>query len=261
MTMTLNEFDQKMWSALAEEDTKMHISKDTMHNGLMTWGRDEIKTVGFGVSENMALYDLAIANNCDAIVVHHGISLPPKTLDRLTFNRLATLIKNDISLWSAHYTLDAHSVLGNNAQILKLIGATPTERTIWETAKYGAPWGWVGTFDTPTTLDAILTTVAPHFSPKTVTYNFGPEQISKVAVISGAGGPSNQDILAMKEAGIDLYITGEVREWHQEMAREAGMNIIAGGHWHTETFGVRALQQEVNSWGLNTVWLDVQNPL
>ncbi len=259
--MTLNEFDQKMWATLIEPDTKMHISKDMLHNGLMAWGRDEIKTVGFGVSENLALYDLAIASNCDAIVVHHGISLPPTTLDRLTFNRLAALIKNDISLWSAHYTLDAHSVLGNNAQILKLIGATPTTRTTWEETKYGAPWGWIGEFNTPTTLDAILRTVTPHFSPKTVTYNFGPEQISKVAVISGAGGPSNQDILAMKETGIDLYITGEVREWHQEMAREATMNIIAGGHWHTETFGVKALQQEVNNWGLNTVWLDVQNPL
>ncbi len=259
--MPLNEFDQKMWATLIEPDTKMHISKDMLHNGLMTWGRDEIKTVGFGVSENLALYDLAIAGNCDAIVVHHGISLPPTTLDRLTFNRLAALIKNDISLWSAHYTLDAHSLLGNNAQILKLIGATPTTRTTWEEAKYGAPWGWIGEFNTPTTLDAILRTVTPHFSPKTVTYNFGPQEISKVAVISGAGGPSNQDILAMKNAGIDLYITGEVREWHQEMAREATMNIIAGGHWHTETFGVRALQQEVNNWGLETVWLDVQNPL
>lgn len=261
MSISLQQFDEKMWQTLTEEDTKEHIAKDTLQNGLMTWGAPEVSRVGFAVSENMAVYELAAKEQCDAVVVHHGLSIPGKALDRIVYDRLAFLIKNNISLWSAHYTLDAHSVHGNNAQIMKLIGAKQTDRTWFEEAQYGAPWGFIGELSAPSSITDIVSKTAERFSPKTVVYDFGPKEIRKVAVISGAGGPSNDQLLAMKAQDIDLYITGEVREWHQEMAREVGIHIIAGGHWHTETFGVQTLMPEVESWGVETVWLGVENPL
>ena len=49
------------------------------------------------------------------------------------------------------------------------------------------------------------------------------------------------------EAGLDLYITGEVSEFVQEMAREHGANLIAAGHYNTEKAGVRALEKVVRA--------------
>jgi len=38
------------------------------------------------------------------------------------------------------------------------------------------------------------------------------------------------------------------------------MNFIAAGHYHTEMVGVQALQKVVEEeWGVETVWLDVEN--
>ena len=53
----------------------------------------------------------------------------------------------------------------------------------------------------------------------------------------GAGG----EIQAVAAAGIDTFITGEGPHWSYTAAQELGINVIYGGHYATETFGVRAL--------------------
>jgi putative NIF3 family GTP cyclohydrolase 1 type 2 len=40
---------------------------------------------------------------------------------------------------------------------------------------------------------------------------------------------------------IDLFITGEPREWNRELFREAGISFVAAGHYHTERIGLQAL--------------------
>jgi putative NIF3 family GTP cyclohydrolase 1 type 2 len=41
--------------------------------------------------------------------------------------------------------------------------------------------------------------------------------------------------------GIDTFITGEAPHWAAVAAEELGMNLLLGGHYATETFGVKAL--------------------
>ena len=45
----------------------------------------------------------------------------------------------------------------------------------------------------------------------------------------------------LKNQGIDLFITGEPKHGAWYMARELGLNIFYGGHYQTETFGMKAL--------------------
>ncbi len=64
------------------------------------------------------------------------------------------------------------------------------------------------------------------------------------------------------EAGIDLYITGEVSEFVQEMARESGTNFISAGHYNTEKPGVLALEKILRSkFKVKTDFIDVPNPI
>lgn len=254
-TLTLNQFDQRMTKLLRRPELVPYLSHDVLDNGLQTRGNATVRKVGFAVSASMETFRLAKENDCDALVVHHGVILPATHFDSLTYNRYSYLIKNDLSLWSAHFLLDAHPTLGNNAQIIKAIGAKPT--TPYHHG--GAPWGWVGEFAKPQPLTGIMKKLQPLLSPRTVTYDFGPKMIKRVAVVSGKGAPWTQDTAELPERGIDLYITGEVHEWIRESFREVGVNFIAGGHYHTECFGVRAVQKEVAKWGLHTSWIDFPN--
>ena len=53
----------------------------------------------------------------------------------------------------------------------------------------------------------------------------------------GAGG----EIYRVAAEGIDTFITGEAPHWAAVAAEELGMNLILGGHYASETFGVKAL--------------------
>src|SRR4030095_3662453 len=66
----------------------------------------------------------------------------------------------------------------------------------------------------------------------------GPKICRRIGVLTGvAGGDLN---LAAAE-GIDTFITGEGPHWTYAMAEELGINVLYGGHYATETFGVKAL--------------------
>ena len=56
-------------------------------------------------------------------------------------------------------------------------------------------------------------------------------------VTGGAGG----EIYVAARAGVDTYITGEAPHWAAVAAEELGINLLLGGHYATETFGVKAL--------------------
>jgi putative NIF3 family GTP cyclohydrolase 1 type 2 len=73
------------------------------------------------------------------------------------------------------------------------------------------------------------------------TLAFGPKEIRSVGLISG-GAPYevNQAI----DEGLDLYITGDAQHAVYHSALEAGINVIFGGHYATETWGVRLLAEK-----------------
>ena len=96
--MTTIEFDQRLQDCLITSELEPHLSVDSLCNGAQTWGGAEVKKVGFAVSSNLATFTLAAEQGCDALIVHHGLRLPAKQLDRITYDRLAFLIKHDMML-------------------------------------------------------------------------------------------------------------------------------------------------------------------
>ena len=71
----------------------------------------------------------------------------------------------------------------------------------------------------------------------------GPERVGKIGIVTGGAG---SEIATIAQAGVDTFITGEGPHWTYALAEELGVNVLYGGHYATETFGVKALAAELS---------------
>jgi len=83
--------------------------------------------------------------------------------------------------------------------------------------------------------------------------------ISAVGVVSGGGG---SDLADAARLGLDALVTGEPEEPAMADARETGVVLIAGGHYATETFGVRKLGELLaEHFGVGHEFIAIPNPV
>jgi putative NIF3 family GTP cyclohydrolase 1 type 2 len=81
----------------------------------------------------------------------------------------------------------------------------------------------------------------------------------RVAIVTGGGGRMLSD--AARER-YDAFVTGEPEEPSMADARELGVSLVAGGHYATETFGVRRLGDLLaERLDVRHSFLDVPNPV
>ena len=257
--MTLNEFDGWLNAFLKKED----YAGDPSRNGIQVQNSapdlKEIKTVAFAVDACEATALEAAKAGADALVVHHGLFWGGcETLTGNFYKRAAAFIKNDLALIAYHIPLDANNPYGNNYGLAAALGLTNCEPFgYW----HGMSIGVRGTLDcknpaTPQTLaDALskITKTTPHVFP------FGKDKICSVGIISGGAG---EDVDQAAELGLDCYITGEFAHEDFHTAEELGINVIAGGHYGTETMGVSLLKEKVEKeLGLRTLFIDLPTDL
>jgi putative NIF3 family GTP cyclohydrolase 1 type 2 len=69
-------------------------------------------------------------------------------------------------------------------------------------------------------------------------FNFGPNKAKRIGIVTGGAG---SEIYNVAYEQIDTFITGEAPHWAAVAAEELGINLLLGGHYATETFGVKAL--------------------
>ena len=87
----------------------------------------------------------------------------------------------------------------------------------------------------------------------------GPSLCRRVGVVTGGAGSELKR--AVKE-GVDTFITGEGPHWTFCLAEELGVNVLYGGHYATETFGVRRLGElAARRFGVEHRFVDVPNPV
>lgn len=178
------------------------------------------------------------------IVVHHGLWWP--SVDRMVGadrRRLAFLLERDINLYVSHLPLDRHPQLGNNALLLRGLGLEPSQEF--------AEVGWLGEAAEPLELEGLVQDLEGFLEGPVRVLAFGPRRVSRIAVCSGSGSVSHLN--RARELGADVYLTGEVSHPVYHAALEAGMNVLLGGHYATETWGVRALMPRLEeAFGLST---------
>ena len=75
-------------------------------------------------------------------------------------------------------------------------------------------------------------------------FNFGPKETARIGIVTGGAG---SEIYRVAQEKIDMFITGEAPHWAAVAAEELGINLVLGGHYATETFGVKALAAHLSA--------------
>ena len=86
--------------------------------------------------------------------------------------------------------------------------------------------------------DQLVPKLEKSLGGKVKAFTSGPRKTKKIGIITGGAGA---EIYRVAEDNIDTFITGEAPHWAAVAADELSMNLLLGGHYATETFGVKAL--------------------
>ena len=230
---------------------------DYAPNGLQVEGKAEIKKIITGVTASQALIDYAVAQQADAVLVHHGYFWKSENpcIRGMKGKRIKTLLVNNINLYGYHLPLDVHPELGNNAKLAQLLGIDDLQPL--ENSATSIPiWG---TLKEPVTTEEFAQRIEQVLQRKPLicTEN-GPHLIRKIGICTG-GGQGYIDLAAAQ--GCDAFITGEVSEQTIHSAREQGIHFFAAGHHATERYGIKALGEWLAAeYGLNVEFKDIDNP-
>jgi len=249
-----------IYNYFGTEEIKKAQSKDAYGaNGLQVLGAEEVSGVALGVSASVDFFQQAVKNNLNFLVVHHGLGINDLgfRINDILKQRLRFLFDHNLTLLGFHYLLDSHYEIGNNAQILKKLGA----RII---RSFDDDWGWVGELEESAELQEIVKRCDLIFNSKPASFLEGKRMVRSIAVVSGGGKlhPYAELTTEIME-GIDLYITGEAGEQTQALCQEGKINYLAYGHYNTEVFGVKALGEVIrrNFPELRVVFADIPNCL
>ena len=216
--------------------------------------------VALGVSANLECFRLAAAQQADMLIVHHGLFWEnmPRAIGTMMKARLKVLFDSDISLLGYHLPLDAHPEVGNNVMWLKRLGFAV------EDVELGAARGKaIGATGTPLLpyegLPDLVEKIAQIAGVAPQVCAYGPKSILRLGVVTGGGQGYLLEAIAL---GCDTFLTGEIGEPTEAIAREVGVNFIAVGHYNSEKIGVEALWSLLRTqFGVETSFCDVPNPV
>ena len=219
-------------------------------NGLQVEGPGRVERVAVAVDATEASINAAVDAGADLLLVHHGLFWDGnKPVTGRRYRRLSGLMDGGVALYAAHLPLDVHPEVGNNAVLARELGL----QVEGHFAKFeGMELGVWGTLQLKReTLAARLDDV---LGGPVKLIPGGPERLERVGVLTGGGG---NFVSGAVRAGLDALVTGEGSHHTYFDAEEGGLNLYYGGHYATETWGVRALGEHLaDRFGVEWTFLD-----
>jgi dinuclear metal center YbgI/SA1388 family protein len=244
---------------------------DNALNGLQIENSGQVTRLGAAVDVSTRVLTEAAEKNIDLLIVHHGLFWSGLQPVRSALRRqLQLAFENDIALYSAHLPLDIHPKVGNNAQLVAALGlpfgvrgharafksgdpalARPLSKSAQQNCRVpcrgmpdaepfleekGQPVGLKACASMPR--NELVRKLRKALGGPVKVFNFGPRQTRTIGVVTGGAG---SEIYRVAQENIDTFITGEAPHWAAVAAEELGMNLLLGGHYATEVFGVKAL--------------------
>lgn len=221
--------------------------------GLQVVGADEVTKIAASVSSSLEAFQRTKDAEAQMLLVHHGQywENEPRIVDLAMKRRLQTLFDGDITLAAYHLALDAHPEIGNNIIVARELGISEPERFL--------EWGFGGALREPTGLDGLADRLEAITGRKPQVFEGGAGPVERLAIVTGGGAKLVREAAS---AGYDAYITGEPAEPTLHLARELGIHFLAGGHYATETFGIKALAETLAiEFSLDWEFVDVPVPV
>jgi dinuclear metal center YbgI/SA1388 family protein len=207
---------------------------DNALNGLHIENSGRVTRIGAAVDVSTRVLTLAQKRDVDLLIVHHGLFWPGlQPIQGALRRQLRIAFENDVALYSAHLPLDIHARVGNNAQLVAALGLKSARPFLEEKSQ---PVGLNIRVSLPRS--ALVRKLQKALGGPVKVFDFGPKQTRAIGVVTGAAG---SEIYRVADEGIDTFITGEAPHWAAVAAEEVGVNLLLGGHYATEVFGVKAL--------------------
>jgi dinuclear metal center YbgI/SA1388 family protein len=236
---------------------KIDEFNDYAPQGLQVEGASLVKKITTGVSLSMELLEKAVEAGSQMVMVHHGMFWKGTSpvLKGSQKMRVAYLLEHDLTLATYHLPLDVHAQVGNNAQIIKLLGGKVKERH----GNYkGLVVGYIGAFERAVSAGMILKKLEL-LSPDEIFFCPGRKKsVKRFGVVSGGIGGLYEDFI---DADVDLFITGEPWEPAQALSRESGVGYLAMGHYNSEKPGIIALGRWLKKkCKVDVEFVDIPNP-
>jgi dinuclear metal center YbgI/SA1388 family protein len=209
-------------------------------NGLHLQNDGQVTRIGAAVDASETTIEMAIGRQVDLLIVHHGIFWGG--LNRLVgaqFRKIKRAVSTNLAIYSAHLPLDLHPEVGNNillAQALEL--GRPEPFFLHKGHNLG--------FAISTKIDRaeLIARLRRLLGRELWVCPAGPAEVRRVGILTGGAGAQ---VESAKAEGVDTFVTGEGPHHTFALAEELRVNLIYGGHYATETFGVRALAERVAS--------------
>lgn len=221
-------------------------------NGLQVEGTRPVRRVAAAVDAAQATVERAIAGGADLLLVHHGLFWDGNAaVTGRRYRRLRPLIEAGVAVYSAHLPLDVHPEVGNNAVLARELG-------IEVRGTFGDYKGWpLGMWgELEIRREALAARLDETLGGRVKVVAGGPERVRRVGVITGGAGSMLPAAIA---AGLDAFVTGEGAHHHFFDAEEGGINLFFGGHYATETWGVRALARHLEE-KFGVEWFFIDHP-
>ena len=241
---------------LSYADTHLRIREvgdwDNALNGLQVENSGTVTKLAAAVDVSARTVAVAIERGANLLLVHHGLFWPG--LQPITGGRrriLEQVFQHDIAIYSAHLPLDIHPALGNNARLAHALGLEKTQPF------FEAKGQLIGLrSEGPVSRDELARRLEQSLGGPVKMFASGPEQARSIGVITGGAG---SEIYEVAREGIDTFVTGEAPHWAAIAAEELGLNLLLGGHYATETFGVKALAAHLSE-RFNVPWEFIDAP-
>lgn len=205
-------------------------------NGLQLSNGGQICRVVAAVDASLRVIEAVAAGGPGLLIVHHGMFWQgAQPVTGAFYRKLKIAMDAGLAIYSSHLPLDVHPKWGNNILLARAVHLQNPEPFFDQKGlSLGVRGDWTGTRDQLLRNLQIALQGRVHLCPG------GQEIISKVGIITGGAGSEVAKVAAL---GVDTFITGEGPHWSYPLAEELGLNVFYGGHYATETYGVKAISE------------------
>ncbi len=225
---------------------------DGAANGLQVQNRGKVTRVAAAVDGSLVTVKMAVAEGADLLLLHHGLFWTPShPWTGRRYELLRSLLENNLAVYSAHLPLDAHAKVGNNAVLCAQLGFKNLRPFFFDHGQY---LGFQTTTNIPRT--DLLKHLERATGAPALLIPGGPQVCRRIGVVTGGAGADLEKAAAQ---GVDTFVTGEGPHWTYALAEDLSLNVLYGGHYATETFGVKALARRLST-RFRLPWLFLDHP-
>ncbi|MGH7461020.1 MAG: Nif3-like dinuclear metal center hexameric protein [Longimicrobiales bacterium] len=207
-------------------------------NGLQVESTRPIGKIGVAVDASERALEAAVAAGCDLLIVHHGLfwsGLQP-VVGR-SYRKLKTCLDHGLAVYASHIPLDLHPEVGNSMVLARALGVdTQGDWGEYRGLKIGV-WGSLSC-----SRDELTARMEQVLGGPVLLLPGGGTRIARLGVITGSAATYINEAIRLR---LDAFVTGEGAHHTFFDATEGGLNVYFGGHYRTETWGVKALAQHI----------------